>query len=816
MSSKHSLTRRSVMTAAAAVGVASGLTSPVSAAVQPGHTAMHSSPVEWTAKWIGRDTPQAWPNVGQQNPAPLLRRRFRLDKRVAHARFSIAALGFYEAWIGGRRVGDQVLDPPPSVYDQTAYSRTFDVTDSLRKGDNVIAVTLGRGYFATPRFSPDVFGLSQAPWRSEPRLLAQLDVIFTDGTTRRVVSDGSWKIADGPVRDTLYLGEHYDARRAVPDWTSTSCDDSAWQTVPEQAAPTRNVVPADMPPVKVTDTLTPGRTTTSAAGTKIYDFGRLTAGWARIKVSGPPGTKVTLIYGEQLDDDGTVHRPGLVSPAELTHVDSYILDGRGTQTWEPRFTRHGFRFVEVSSSAPLTLFRIEARVAHTALTPTGQFRSGNPLLNKIHDNQRTSLLDNMWGLPTDTPWRDRQGWTADAYLYLDSAALNFDVDRFFGQWLRTWRESQKPDGSLPVIAPNPGGFPLYNDPSWSGTLILTVWTHYQHYGDTGVLRDNYDTMARWMKLMRSTIAGTGSLYRGFSFGDWAAPGVEAGGNLNLAPPEGSELTANADLYHEARTLARIAGELGRPGDTAVFDTMADDISKAFNARFFDADADVYRTTVEAGYRQTSNLVALAYGLVPRGHQDAVFANLLRDVVDRGARLNTGATGTKLLLPVLTEHGRGDLAYRVAAQTEYPSWGNWVKSGASSSWETWSNTSKDQSLNHAFLGTVDDWFYQHLAGIRPAAPGYRRALIAPVVPDGLSFASAVVTTPRGRVGSGWHREKGRLTLTVQVPGATPTEVRVPLPGASSTVTTDRGATEVSRDGRQAVYRVNAGTHVFRVS
>ncbi|MGI3224239.1 family 78 glycoside hydrolase catalytic domain [Streptomyces sp. GTA36] len=763
-----------------------------------------------------RDTPQAWPALGQQSPAPLLRRGVPLGKRVAQAKFSIVGLGYYEAWINGRRVGDQVLDPPPSAYEQTALSRTFDVTNSLRKGDNVIAVTLGRGYFSAPTFSPDIFGLSKAAWRDEPRLLAQLDITFTDGTTQRVVSDRNWKIADGPTRDVLYLGEHHDARQAKPGWTSPSYDDSAWQPAREQPAPTRKVVPADMPPVRITDTLDPVRITKSAAGTKVYDFGRVTAGWARIAVQGPPGTKVTLTYGEQLNDDGTVYQSAVSSPAEVTHVDSYTLAGKAPQTWEPSFTRHGFRYVEISTSTPLSSLKLQARVVHTALASTGRFDSSNQLLNKIHTNQRASLQANMWGLPTDTPWRDRQGWTADAYLYLDSAALNFDIERFFAQWLRTWRESQQPDGSLPVIAPDPGGLPLYNDPSWSGMLIPSAWSLFQHYGDRTILRDNYDAMTRWMNLMRSKIADTGGLYRGFSFGDWASPGTEAGGSANLAPPEGSDLTANADLYREARLLARIASELGHPADAARFNEMADGIAQAFNAEFFDAKADVYRTKVDAGYRQTSNLVALAYGLAPAGHEDAVFANLVKDITDRGTRLNAGATGTKLLLPVLTEHGRGDLAYKLATQTDYPSWGNWVANGATTSWETWAITGKDQSQNHAFLGTVDDWFYTHLAGIRPAAPGYREVLIAPTVPDGLSHASASVTTPQGKVSSSWRQHKGRLTLTVHVPDGTPAEIRIPLPTASSPVTADRGTTLLKRKGGHAYYRAASGIHVFHVA
>ncbi|MBK3563613.1 alpha-L-rhamnosidase [Streptomyces sp. MBT62] len=801
-----------VVSAAAAVVIGA-----VSPAFADSSSATASTDNDWTAKWIGRDTPQVAPELGKQNPAPLLRRAFALGKRVRQARFSIVGLGYYEAWINGHRVGDQVLDPPPSAYDQTAYSRTFDVTKSLRGGDNAIAVTLGRGYLSTPETTPTtLFGLSKAPWTQEPRLLAQLDIVFSDGTRHRVVSDGTWKITDGPTRDALYFGESYDARRARPGWTNTSYDDSAWETARVQPAPTKQVVPVDMPPVKVTDTFGPVGVTKLKTGTQVYDFGRTTAGWARIKVSGAPGTTVTLIYGEQLNDDGTVFQSAMLGPAAVSHLDSYTLGGKGTQTWEPSFTRHGFRYVEVTTSAPLTSFGIEARVAHTAVTSTGRFDSANPLLNRINANQRASLLDNMWGIPTDTPWRDRQGWTADAYLYLDSAALNFDVEGLYRQWLRTFRDSQRADGSLPVIAPNPGGLPLFNDPSWSGTLISSAWTHYQHYGDAGVLSDNYPAMARWLDLMRTTIATTDGLYTGFSFGDWSPPGAETGATVALRPPEGSLLTANADLFHEARLLARIARELGHSGDAARFDTMADALATKFNETFLDTDAGIYQTAVEAGYRQTSNLVALAYELVPDEHRDAVFANLVKDITDRGNHLNTGAIGTKLLLPVLTENGRADLAYRIAGQTSYPSWGYWVKQGATTSWETWSMTKKDLSMNHPFLGTVDDWFYQHLAGIQAAAPGYGKVLIAPVVPDGLRYASARVTTPRGEVASDWRQEKSRLTLTVKVPPGTPAEVRVPLPDGARSVTSDRGVPPVQRKDGYVVYRVQAGTHVFHVS
>jgi alpha-L-rhamnosidase len=776
--------------------------------------------VDWAGSWIGRDTPVVHPEHGQQNPAPLLRREFDLSAGVVSARLSIVGLGYYVAWINGKRVGDQVLDPPPSQYNKTAFSRSFDVTPLLSEGSNAIGVELGRSYFASPApqqatdLGEAMFGMAKAQWWQEPRLLAQLDITLQNGTTQRIVTDGSWKIADGPTRDALYYGEIHDARKAIPGWTEPSYDDASWESAPEQPAPTEKVVPAGMPPVKVTSTLAPVKVLHPQPGVAVYDFGRHTAGWARISTQGAAGTTITLRYGEQLDADGLVAAPGLG-----THVDSYTLSGNGTEVWEPSFTRHGFRYVQVESAptAPSS-FSIQARVAHTALTSAGSFSSSSQLLNTIQRNQQDSLLANMWGIPTDTPWRDRQGWTADAYLYLDSAASNFDVEDLYVQWLRSFREAQRVDGTLPVVAPYGGGGAVEafaNDPSWSGALILTAWDLYQHYGDRSVLDDNYAAMSRWMNLMELAIAGTGNLYQGWSFGDWASPGSEANGSASLGPPEGSELTANADLYHEARLLARIARNLGRTTDALRYDALAERIKTAFNAKFFDPQASIYRTPQkDVGYRQTSNLVALAYGLVPGGREPAVFDNLVDDIVGRGTDLNTGAIGTKLLLPVLTEHGRADLAYQLATQTDYPSWGHWVQQGATTSWETWSITGTGQSMNHAFLGTIDDWLYQHLVGIQAAAPGYEQVLIAPQLPHGLGNASGQVTTPHGTVSSSWTRSaKGTVTLTIVAPDTT-TKVRVPAP--PSRVKADSGSTLVAADDSSATYLVTPGRHVFKVS
>lgn len=722
--------------------------------------------------------------------------------KVRKARLKIVGLGFYEAYINGKRVGDQVLDPPPSQYNKTAFSRTFDVTRLVRNGDNAIGVELGRSYFASPAppaafdLGDTLFGLSRAQWWHEPRLLAELEVTTQDGDKHLVVSDDSWTMADGPRRDALYYGEIYDARAVVEDWTLPAFDDSNWASAPQQAAPTAKIVAAKMPPVKVIRTIKPVGVTQLDPLSAVYDFGRPMGGWARIALSGVAGTTVTIRYGEQLDPSGRV-----VDSILGDHVDVYTLSGATRETWEPSFTRHGFRYVQVETPVPVADLTVEARLAHTALRSPGHFETSNTLLNRIHQNQLNTLRDNLYGIPTDTPWRDRQGWTADAYLFLRGAALNFDVDAFYDRWLLTFRDAQKADGALPPIVPNSGATQLdsYNtDPSWGGTFILDVWEHYLHYGRRAVLRNNYRALAKYLALQERTVAATGYIFEGTSFGDWASPGSENNvppGSLNS--PEGPMLTATGDLYQEFRTAATIAHQIGKPADAVRFTKVARRIARAFNQRFFDEATNTYQTGEDAGYRQTSNVLPLAYGLVPGGREKQVLKSLIADIKARGTDLDTGSIGTKLLLPTLTRFGQGELAYKLATQTDYPSWGNWVEQGAGTSWETWAVNSPALSMNHPFLGTVEDWFFNHLAGIQPRRAGYRAVLIQPIFPRGLNRAEATVGTPNGKVSSAWRRRNSEVLLTVKVPAGIPAVVRVP-----------------TANGGHKVHRIRGGVHTFR--
>lgn len=777
-----------------------------------GATDLSAQSAGWTpqqAQWIGRDTPAAAPEIGAQALAPLLRRSFTVRATPKRVVARIASYGLYVAYLNGARIGTQVLEPPPTKFESEVLYGTFDVTAMIVNGPNAIGIKLGRGYLGA---GPSGTGLK---YRGEPRVLAELDIEYLDGSHEYVSTDGDWKTKDSATRDAMMYGEAYDASAETAQWNSTGLDDSAWSAAKVQPAPTQQIGPRLVEPTRVIGTLAHVAQRVLADNRRVYDFGEITAGWSRIQVSGTKGTEVVLTYGEQLKADGTVYQAALIAKPTLVHVDRYTLSGNGTEVWEPEFTRHGFRYVQVDFSAPVQEFDVSAQKVYSALPVVGQFTSASEILNRLHANQASTAAINLSGIPTDTPWRDRLPWTADAWLYMNAARHNYDISRLYTQWIKSVRASQSADGSLPLVSPDyvaSGSLPP-NDPSWSGTMIPVVWTLYQAYGDRSVLADNYDAMKRHVDLMTTQIAATGYLYKGFTFGDWASPGSETRGSTLFAPDNDlrkigivPQLTANGDLYQEVKLLGQIADALGKGADAASLAAAAEQIKTAFNETFLDTEAGVYRVPgSSADYRQTSNLIPLAYGLVPESRSAQVYANLVADIRSRGTHLNTGSIGTRLILPVLTAHGDGDLAYALATQTTYPSWGYWLTQGATSSWETWANADLSQSLSHPFLGTYQEWLYEHLAGIQSASPGYASVKIQPIAPAALAYASASLQTPRGVVSSAWKRSGNTLTLDVTLPMNVGADIYVPKVGTGAVTLGSGTATAIDDDGNYAHYQ-----------
>ncbi|QYJ14959.1 Alpha-L-rhamnosidase [Rubrobacter xylanophilus DSM 9941] len=741
-----------------------------------------------------------------ERPAPLLRKEFRVEKPVERARVYVSGLAYYELRLNGNKVGDRVLDPGFTDYDDSVLYATYDVTRRIREGENAIGVELGRGFYGM--LTPNVWRWHTPPWHDDPKLLLQLEITYRDGTTHRVVSDGSWRATEGPTRsDSLYAGETYDARQEKPGWDRPSYDGSGWEPAELVELPRGRLVAQNMDPIKVVETVEPVNITEPRPGLYVFDMGRTMAGWARLSVAGPAGTEVSMVYGEKLNPDGTVQAEnGLVQGGRFQR-DEYILKGERIETWEPKFSYKGFRYVQVEGlPEPPTRKTLQGRLVHTAVESIGEFSSSNQLYNTFHRAMRRTILNNLHSIPTDTPMYEKNGWTGDAQLGAPSMIYNFDMATFFTKWLGDMRDSQIENGQLPVIIPSGGwGYnELAPSPEWTAVYPIVAWEMYQNYGDRRVLETHYGPMSRYVDWeidrLQDGIAST-------ALGDWLPPGYPGG-----IPPEDTRLTATAYVYWELVLMSEIAGVLGRDEDARRYAEISDYVRSRFNETFLNEEEGHYETSRDPGYRQTSNAIPLAFGMVPEEYEARVAESLAEDIRARGNHLNTGALGTRVLLPVLTEHGYKELAHAVANQSTYPSWGFWFENGADTMWEYWGLDSR--SRDHYFFGTIDQWFYKYLAGIRPAAPGYERVRIQPET-DVLRSVRASVETVRGTVSSSWTRAAGLLRLTVRIPANATGEVCVPAEGREQVEVVPDGARFVRVEDGCALFEVGSGSYGFVV-
>lgn len=753
---------------------------------------------DWAgARWIGAAV----------DGSPQLRKEFAVGREVVRARAYLSGLGYHVLTIDGTRVTENVLDPGVTSYDKSALYVAHDVTDAVRaRGSHVLGVTLGRGFYGLPLEDTKYWG--SAPWLGSPRLRLKLQIDYLDGGHEVVVSDADWQVCGGPTtRDSVYLGETYDARLVQPGWDCPGFDASNWRRAVEVAAPTSQLRPQLMEPIRVVDTLRAVEITCPKPGCYVFKYPVVTAGWVRLRVAGPAGTEVTLRYGETLHPDGTVDNRG---DAGLTNgaiqTDRYVLRGDSTEGWEPSFSYKGFQYVQVDGYPGVpTVDDVLARVVHSEVASTGDFSCSSPTLNSIHEISRRTILNNLHSVMTDTPMFEKRGWLGDVNVLLPATIDNFGMHRFYRNWLSIIQDGQTSDGAGVELSPNPDPA-AYTDPIWAGVLVDLPWQLFQDYGDRDVLELSYDSMAKYVDYL--TTCSDGLIQQGF-YGDWVSPATS--GTFPW-PPEGAQLTATAYFYRYAGVLAAAADELGREDDARRYRELARRIATEFNARFLDRAAGIFRTDRDVGYRQTSNAVPLSFGLVPTDLVDQVLENLVADVRARGNHLNTGHAGTKELLSVLTAHGQVDVAFAVATQRTYPSWGFWIDNGATTLWEAWETNTR--SRDHAFLGSIEGWFYRDLAGIRPAAPGYARIAIRPHVPSGLEQVSASVRTVHGIVGSQWEQRDDGLHLTVTIPANTTAEVFVPAVSAREVEAVD--SEFVRMDGDRAVFGVGSGTYHFRTA
>lgn len=727
------------------------------------------NPSDWTAAWIGMTTDTS---VTPAPPSPMLRKTFTVSKPVARATAYICGLGYYEMLINGAKISDHVLDPTWTRYEKQANYVTHDVTTNLVSGANAIGVQLANGFYN--QWSTDAWNTFNAPWRALPQMLLQLDIEFTDGTTQRVVSDTTWKTATGPLLlDATRLGEVYDARLEKPGWATAGYNDSTWTNAILREGTGGDLIAPNAEPIKVVKTIAPVRIipVTGQPGVYTFDFGQNLTGWGKLTVSGPAGTTINMVFGEKTNSNGSVDLGNINvyvnSQRAYFQKDTYILKGGGPEIWEPRFTYHGFQYVQVSGlpSTPTTN-TLAARVVNTAFEDAGSFLSSNDLLNRIETNTLWSYLGNFTGIPTDCPHREKNGWLGDAQLAAEIGLTHYKSAAAYTRWIRDFRVGQDANGGLYGVIPNPV-WGSNVGPPWESAYLFIPWFVYQHTGDLGILTNNYEGMKAYVNYLGTRAAGN---IVSFGLGDW----------LPASTTTSTALTGTSYYYHDALILAQIAALMGKTSDALQYSNLAAQIKVSYNNALLNTNNNQY-----AGGTQTAQSSALYHGLVATNHIPGVVGVLAANVQQNGNRIDTGILGSKYILRTLCDNGRPDVALALATQTAYPSWGYKITKGATTLWETWHGTGTQDSLNHVMFGDISAWMMQYIAGIRPGVPGYKQVLIRPELMNGLSWAQATHESPYGTVSSAWELNGQNATLNVTIPPNATAKVHVPLLGTAAT-------------------------------
>ena len=723
---------------------------------------LHES--DWRAKWIGN--PRGATDVDHPVPAPCFRREIRLAGQVAQARAYVCGLGYHELTINGSKADDTVLRGAFTRYDVSALYDTYDLTAALQAAGDaaVFGVTLGNGWYNC--FTPEVWDFRQAPWRHAPKLRLQVHIWYADGREDVVTSDTQWRVGEGEVRfDGLRNGETIDARHAIPGWDTPGFEDAAWPRATLIRSPGGTLKSFQMPPMRVVRTLRPIAVKTVAAGTCVVDMGENLSGWARVTAQGPAGTEIVLRYSEKIHDDGTIDRSNIdifVKGGEF-QTDRFILAGTGApETFEPRFTYHGFRYVEVTGYPGVpTVNDFEGRVVHTDLPSRGRFACSDPVVNAIHQATLKATLTNWHGMPTDCPHREKNGWTGDAGLSAEQVLYNHDARTAYAKWLDDFLDAQRPSGQLPGIVPTGGwGFNWGSGPAWDSAMLHICWYLYLYDGDLAALRHQYAGMKQYVAFAE------GMLDEGianFGLGDWCPP---VGGAEDHKCP--TPVTDTAYVAVDADIVAKAAALLGHSEDAERFAALATRIRTAFCRTFVDMETGEVRSD-----SQTALSCALFQHMVPDTLRGRVFDRLVAQVEVADRHIDCGILGAKYVMHVLNDMGRADLAHAIAVNPTFPGWGNWIAKGATTLREMWNDES---SQNHHMFSDIGAWFYRGLAGILPDpdAPGFRHTVFRPQPVPGMAWAEAAHVSPYGEVSSRWERDAGQpahITFTVRVPANT---------------------------------------------
>ncbi|TJZ63285.1 alpha-L-rhamnosidase [Sphingobacterium olei] len=782
------------------------------------------NPGDWTAQWIGDGSPQFEKDEDfyQEDPSPLFRKQFRASKKPASARLYISGHGYYEAYINGEKVGDHVLDPGWTSRGKQALYSVYDVTPLIRKGNNTTGVMLGNGFYnPLPLRLFGAHDIRRAQETGRPCLKAEIHITYTDGTTEKIITDESWMTAPGPIiRNSVYLGEHYDATKEVANWNTNSPAQTlaGWKKAVLTTGPTGKLSVQMQPPVRITKVLQPIGVKEVKPGTFVFDMGQNFAGVARIKVQGPAGKQITLKYGEDVYKDGSLNfmtavtgqikrgNGGPGAPQIAWQEDSYILKGSGVEIWSPRFTFHSFRYVEVTGwPGTPTLDAIEGLRMNADLEQNGTFSCSNPLFNKINDIAQWTFLSNVFSVQSDCPAREKLGYGGDIVGTAETFIYNYDMANFYKKAIQDFRNDQRANGGFTETAPyvgiadhgqGGGTGPL----GWQLAYPFMLKQLYDFYGDRQVIEEGYPAFRSQMDFLKTQTTDY-LFYK--DIGDHEALG-----------PKPDALTAALFYYHHAILIAEFAEILGKSSDAADYKKLAETIKAAVNQKYAADTTGKYDNGT-----QSAQIFALYYDMPDTKQQPKVFTKLEEAFAAKDWHLSTGIFATKMMFDVLRRQDQNEMAYRIANQRGFPGWGHMVANGATTLWETWAYSDNTYSQNHPMFGSIVEWYYRSLLGINSAGAAFQKIIIKPQPAGDLTWAKGSYQSVRGDISSSWQIEDNGFKLDVQIPANCRAEIWLPLEGkgfsskGKKLERVNKDITFLRKEPGYAVYEVGSGEYSF---
>lgn len=720
-------------------------------------------------KWIGSDMKI------EDRRAPVFKKTFGITKEIKKAEILICGLGLFELKINGKLPDDSVLNPAHTQYNKTVLYRSFDVSDLLNNGKNEITVELGHSFFNETTY---VWDWHKASWRSSPKLIADLNITYENGESESICTDENWEYTlDGPIiANSVYYGEIHDLRKT----------DFKWKTALLVNAPEGNLKPQNMPPIRRIGEFKPKEIINKGNGTYLIIAPEMITGWAKFSLCLPENKEIKVVYSENLNKEGYVQKIGKYEghdgpwwPDEYIQQDTFIGNGNFCEL-EPKFSYKGFRYIQVEN-CPLEITEDNITIYRVAndMDIISEFECSDESVNKLHEIMQRTLFNNFQGKPTDTPVWEKNGWLGDFSCGLLSIMFNFQMAEYLKNFVEIMNDCFEAYGNVPVMVPS-AEWGLENSPVWNTVYVFSCEALLDYCNEKEYVKSLYPNLKKFALNDIEALKNQGWVWGHKGLADWLSPMGEADGEIDPGSSEGCEICGTAFIYKMLLSIIRIAEILGETEDISIYKSACENIYKAFNEKFYNSGKQIYETTfwdqkgLRTKYRQTSNLLPLAFGMVPEENKKAVLENLVNDIIAKDYHFDTGCTGVKFVLPVLYDNGCSDVAYKVLTQRTYPSWCFWLENRADTAWESWETTTRSQ--DHYFLGSYDEVFFTHFAGVKDVKNGYESFTLAPQLDCGLEYVNVSINTPFGKLVCDWKiNDNNTITVKISIPEGTKAKV-----------------------------------------